>query len=222
MRNSKIVVIIAMSLVLLTGCGSNNRQDTTNRENQAQSTQNEQEPSKSQTNTPEYFDTTISQEVVSEHYLSLGTLDKEVRIEGDERDRDEVEILNGKLIFPKGAIQSVAVKESDGTERFVQAKEKEVRNLMQALESASCSGIITTTSDKNDEVILVYKTADTEYRTVYIEHAEKDYYLVRVKEDDWDEYEEIDEISDRKSDQDFDVVQIQSKAVSEIINNWIK
>lgn len=222
MRNHKIVVIIAMSLVLLTGCGSNNRQDTTNRENQAQSTQNEQEPSKSQTNTPEYFDTTISQEVVSEHYLSLGTLDKEVRIEGDERDRDEVEILNGKLIFPKGAIQSVVVKESDGTERFVQAKEKEVRNLMQALESASCSGIISTSSDKNDEVILVYKTADTEYRTVYIEHAEKDYYLVRVKEDDWDEYEEIDEISDRKSDQDFDVVQIQSKAVSEIINNWIK
>ena len=211
-----------MSLVLLTGCGSNNRQDTTNRENQAQSTQNEQEPSKSQTNTPEYFDTTISQEVVSEHYLSLGTLDKEVRIEGDERDRDEVEILNGKLIFPRGAIQSVVVKESDGTERFVQAKEKEVRNLMQALESASCSGIISTSSDKNDEVILVYKTADTEYRIVYIEHAEKDYYLVRVKEDDWDEYEEIDEISDRKSDQDFDVVQIQSKAVSEIINNWIK
>lgn len=55
-----------------------------------------------------------------------------------------------------------------------------------------------------------------------IEHTEKDYYLVRVKEDDWDEYEETDDISDRKSDQDFDVVQIQSKAVSEIINNWMK
>lgn len=222
MRNNKIVVIIAMSLVLLTGCGNNDRQDTANQEKQEQSTQNEQENSISQTNTPEYYDTTISQKVASEHYLSLGTLDKEVLIEGDERDRDEVEILNGKLIFPRGAIQSVVVKESDGTERFVQAKEKEVRNLMQALESVACSGIITTTSDKNDEVILVYKTADTEYHTVYIEHAEKDYYLVRVKEDDWDEYEEIDDISDRKSDQDFDVVQIQSKAVSEIINNWMK
>ncbi|MCI5639903.1 MAG: hypothetical protein MR316_02810 [Lachnospiraceae bacterium] len=222
MRIKKFVAITMISLLLLTGCGGNDQKNATQQESQTQDTVNDQNESTAQTNTPEYSNSTTSQNVASQYYLSLGTLEKEVELEGNDRDFDEVEILNGKLIFPNGAIQSVVIKESDGKERFIQATEQEVRNLINALESVDCSGTITATSDKKSEVILVYKTKDTEYRTVSIESAENNHYLIRVKEDDRDEFAEIEDISDRNSEQDYDVVQVKSQKVSEIINHWIE
>ena len=220
MKIKKLVAITTISLLLLTGCGGNDQQNATQQESQTQETVNNQNESTSQTNTPEYSNSNTGQNVASQYYLSLGTLEKEVEIEGNDRDFDEVEIVNGKLIFPNGAIQSVVIKESDGKERFIQASEQEVRNLLNALENVDCSGTITANSDEKSEVILVYKTKDAEYRTVYIESAENNHYLIRVKEDDWDEFAEIEDISDRNSEQDYDVVQIKSQKVSEIINNW--
>lgn len=227
MKLKKITTLTATALgmlLLFTGCGNNERQ------NSAQTPQT-QAPAvtdngmASATNAPGSTESTNNmsdQRVASGYYLALGTLEKGVVVEGNDRDRDEVEIMNGKLVFPLGTIHSVIVKENDTKERFVNATEEEVRNLLTEAERAECSTAVTANPDKKREIILVYQTRDNEYRTIYIESAGKNYYLLRVKEDDRDEFAEIEDITDRQTGKDYDVVQIQSKEITQIIKNWIK
>lgn len=216
---TSVTAVAVASLLIFTGCGNNNQQNSA----QAQQTQAPVDTGNnaaSTTNAPQATNSSSGQTVASDYYLSLGTLEKGVVVEGNNRDRDEVEILNGKLVFPLGTIHSVIVKENDKKEQFVNATEKEVRNLLTAAEGAECSTTVTETPDKKTETILVYQTRDNEYRTIYMESAGNDYYLVRVKEDDRDEFAEIEHIDDKQTGNDYEVVQIQSKEVTRIIKKW--
>lgn len=217
---TSVTAVAVASLLIFTGCGNNNQQNSAQAE-QTQAPVDTGNNAASTTNAPQATNSSSDQTVASDYYLSLGTLEKGVVVEGNNRDRDEVEILNGKLVFPLGTIHSVIVKENDKKERFVNATEKEVRNLLTAAEGAECSTTVTETPDKKTETILVYQTRDNEYRTIYMESAGNDYYLVRVKEDDRDEFAEIEHIDDKQTGNDYEVVQIQSKEVTRIIKKWI-
>lgn len=217
---TSVTAVAVASLLIFTGCGNNNQQNSAQAE-QTQTPVDTGNNAASTTNAPQTTNSSSGQTVASDYYLSLGTLEKGVVVEGNNRDRDEVEILNGKLVFPLGTIHSVIVKENDKKERFVNATEKEVRNLLTAAEGAECSTTVTETPDKKTETILVYQTRDNEYRTIYMESAGNDYYLVRVKEDDRDEFAEIEDIDDKQTGNDYEVVQIQSKEVTRIIKKWI-
>lgn len=244
MKLSKIAglaVATAATLVLFTGCGNNNGQKDSQATQNPQATQEAQGNTESQTqiteapsdtdnmsgadhamasetNSPGNSSSTSN--TASSYYLSLGTLNNKVVIEGDNRDRDEVEILNGKLVFPLGSIHSVAVKEGDQKEHFVNASEEEIRNLLTTLENTKCATKITANADNKWEVVLVYQTKDNEYRTIFLESAGDDKYLLRVKEDDRDEFAEVEDITDRETGIDYEMVQIQSKKITKIVKNW--
>ena len=105
MKATKVIALAVMSLLVFTGCGSNKNQNSTTQAEGATSpaaTQNNQDTA----NTPDTTNQTSQKSVASEYYLSLGTLKEEVVIEGENRDRDEVEVSNGKLVFPRGTIRS--------------------------------------------------------------------------------------------------------------------
>lgn len=244
MKLSKIAglaVATVATLVLFTGCGNNNGQKDSQATQNPQATQEAQGNTESQTqiteapsdtdnmsgadhamasetNSPGNSSSTSN--TASSYYLSLGTLNNKVVIEGDNRDRDEVEILNGKLVFPLGSIHSVAVKEGDQKEHFVNASEEEIRNLLTTLENTKCATKITANADNKWEVVLVYQTKDNEYRTIFLESAGDDKYLLRVKEDDRDEFAEVEDITDRETGIDYEMVQIQSKKITKIVKNW--
>lgn len=236
-----LAVATAATLVLFTGCGNNNGQKDSQATQNPQATQEAQGNTESQTqiteapsdtdnmsgadhamasetNSPGNSSSTSN--TASSYYLSLGTLNNKVVIEGDNRDRDEVEILNGKLVFPLGSIHSVAVKEGDQKEHFVNASEEEIRNLLTTLENTKCATKITANADNKWEVVLVYQTKDNEYCTIFLESAGDDKYLLRVKEDDRDEFAEVEDITDRETGIDYEMVQIQSKKITKIVKNW--
>ena len=217
---TSVIAVAVASLLIFTGCGNNNQPDSAQAE-QTHAPSDTGSSAVSTTNAPQATNSSSGQTVASDYYLSLGTLEKGVVVEGNNRDRDEVDILNGKLVFPLGTIHSVIVKENDKKERFVNATEKEVRSLLSSVEGAECSTSVTETADKKVETILVYQTRDNEYRTIYMESAGNDYYLVRVKEDDRDEFAEIEDIDDKHTGNDYEVVQIHSKEVTRIIKKWI-
>ena len=143
-------------------------------------------------------------------------------IEGENRDRDEVEIDNGKIIFPRGTIRTVVVKGDTEGEQFVNASEKEVKNLISTIEKAEWSTVTEAPQNLNKETVLVYQTSDREPLTIFIQSIGNDNHLLRMKEDDRDEYSEIEDISDRDSRKDYDVVQIHSAEVTKILKNWMK
>lgn len=236
-----LAVATAATLVLFTGCGNNNGQKDSQATQNPQATQEAQGNTESQTqiteapsdtdnmsgadhamasetNSPGNSSSTSN--TASSYYLSLGTLNNKVVIEGDNRDRDEVEILNGKLVFPLGSIHSVAVREGEKKEHFVNASEEEIRNLLTTLENTKCATKITANADNKWEVVLVYQTKDNEYRTIFLESAGDDKYLLRVKEDDRDEFAEVEDITDRETGIDYEMVQIQSKKITKIVKNW--
>lgn len=222
MKLSKIAglaVATAATLVLFTGCGNNNGQKESQATQNPQATQEAQGNTESQTQITEAPSDT--ENTASSYYLSLGTLNQKVVIEGDNRDRDEVEIQNGKLIFPLGSVHSVAVREGEKKEHFVNASEEEIRNLLTTLENTKCETKITANADNKWETVLVYQNKDNEYRTIYLESAGDDKYLLRVKEDDRDEFAEVEDITDRETDIDYEMVQIQSQKITKIVKNWI-
>ena len=222
MKLSKIAglaVATAATLVLFTGCGNNNGQKESQATQNPQATQEAQGNTESQTQITEAPSDT--ENTASSYYLSLGTLNQKVVIEGDNRDRDEVEIQNGKLVFPLGSVHSVAVREGEKKEHFVNASEEEIRNLLTTLENTKCETKITANADNKWETVLVYQNKDNEYRTIYLESAGDDKYLLRVKEDDRDEFAEVEDITDRETDIDYEMVQIQSQKITKIVKNWI-
>lgn len=222
MKLSKIAglaVATAATLVLFTGCGNNNGQKESQATQNPQATQEAQGNTESQTQITEAPSDT--ENTASSYYLSLGTLNQKVVIEGDNRDRDEVEIQNGKLVFPLGSVHSVAVREGEKKEHFVNASEEEIRNLLTTLENTKCETKITANADNKWETVLVHQNKDNEYRTIYLESAGDDKYLLRVKEDDRDEFAEVEDITDRETDIDYEMVQIQSQKIAKIVKNWI-
>ena len=222
MKLSKIAglaVATVATLVLFTGCGNNNGQKESQATQNPQATQEAQGNTESQTQITEAPSDT--ENTASSYYLSLGTLNQKVVIEGDNRDRDEVEIQNGKLVFPLGSVHSVAVREGEKKEHFVNASEEEIRNLLTTLENTKCETKITANADNKWETVLVYQNKDNEYRTIYLESAGDDKYLLRVKEDDRDEFAEVEDITDRETDIDYEMVQIQSQKITKIVKNWI-
>lgn len=245
MKLSKIAglaVATAATLVLFTGCGNNNGQKESQATQNPQATQEAQGNTESQTQITEApsdtdnssnsdnamaaetnspGDSSSTSNTASSYYLSLGTLNQKVVIEGDNRDRDEVEIQNGKLVFPLGSVHSVAVREGEKKEHFVNASEEEIRNLLTTLENTKCETKITANADNKWETVLVYQNKDNEYRTIYLESAGDDKYLLRVKEDDRDEFAEVEDITDRETDIDYEMVQIQSQKIAKIVKNWI-
>lgn len=222
MKLSKIAglaVATVATLVLFTGCGNNNGQKESQATQNPQTTQEAQGNTESQTQITEAPSDT--ENTASSYYLSLGTLNQKVVIEGDNRDRDEVEIQNGKLVFPLGSVHSVAVREGEKKEHFVNASEEEIRNLLTTLENTKCETKITANADNKWETVLVYQNKDNEYRTIFLESAGDDRYLLRVKEDDRDEFAEVEDITDRETDIDYEMVQIQSQKITKIVKNWI-
>ncbi|MDY3774917.1 MAG: hypothetical protein SO023_07365 [Eubacterium sp.] len=222
MKLSKIAglaVATAATLVFFTGCGNNNGQKESQATQNPQATQEAQGNTESQTQITEAPSDT--ENTASSYYLSLGTLNQKVVIEGDNRDRDEVEIQNGKLVFPLGSVHSVAVREGEKKEHFVNASEEEIRNLLTTLENTKCETKITANADNKWETVLVYQNKDNEYRTIYLESAGDDKYLLRVKEDDRDEFAEVEDITDRETDIDYEMVQIRSQKITKIVKNWI-
>ena len=221
MKATKVIALAAISLLVFTGCGSNKNQNSTTQAGEAASpaaTQNNQDTA----NTPDTTNQTSQKSVASEHYLSLGTLKEEVVVEGENRDRDEVEVSNGKLVFPRGTIRSVIVKYADGKERFTDVSKKKVNNLISVLEREECTSAVSTQQNNGKEIILVYQTGDDDNHTIYIQSVGNDNYLLRVKEDDRDEFAEPEDISDRDSTREYDAVQIHSKELTKIMNQWMK
>ena len=221
MKATKVIALAVMSLLVFTGCGSNKNQNSTTQAEGATSpaaTQNNQDTA----NTPDTTNQTSQKSVASEHYLSLGTLKEEVVIEGENRDRDEVEVSNGKLVFPRGTIRSVIVKDADGEERFVDVSKKKVNNLISVLEREKCTSAVSARQNKGKEIILVYQTDEDDNHTIYIQSVGNDNYFLRVKEDDRDEFAEAEDISDRDSTREYDAVQIHSKELTTIMNQWMK
>lgn len=92
---------------------------------------------------------------------------------------------------------------------------------MTTLENTKCETKITANADNKWETVLVYQNKDNEYRTIYLESAGDDKYLLRVKEDDRDEFAEVEDITDRETDIDYEMVQIQSQKITKIVKNWI-
>lgn len=223
MKLRKITALAVATVFLFTGCGSNNNQNNAAQAGQTEgpNAENTQNGSAASTTSPDATNQPV-QSVVSEYYLSMGTLDKEVVIEGDNRDRDEVEIDNGKIIFPRGTIRTVVVKGDTEGEQFVNASEKEVKNLISTIEKAEWSTVTEAPQNLNKETVLVYQTSDREPLTIFIQSIGNDNHLLRMKEDDRDEYSEIEDISDRDSRKDYDVVQIHSAEVTKILKNWMK
>ena len=163
MKLSKIAglaVATAATLVFFTGCGNNNGQKESQATQNPQATQESQGNTESQTQITEAPSDT--ENTASSYYLSLGTLNQKVVIEGDNRDRDEVEIQNGKLVFPLGSVHSVAVREGEKKEHFVNASEEEIRNLLTTLENTKCETKITANEDNsfNGSVITELEVGD--------------------------------------------------------------
>ena len=236
-KASSLLLVTITALFILTGCGDDKKQNSTKsttqkEEVQAQEetqTQGEQTDEKYQsekmtiykTASPQITKKAANQRVASKYYLSLGMLEQSVSVEGDNRDRDEVEISNGKIVFPVGSIHSVALRENEGKVRFVNASKMEVNNFINAVESAKCITNVTANPDRKSEVVLVYKTIDHEYHTIYVESAKDNNFLFKVKEDDWDEFAELEDIEDRQSGQEYKVVQLKSKKLAKIIKKWM-
>lgn len=221
MKATKVITLAAISLLIFTGCGSNKNQNSTTQAGEAASpaaTQNNQDTA----NTPDTTNQTSQKSVASEHYLSLGTLKEELVVEGENRDRDEVEVSNGKLVFPRGTIRSVFVKDADGKERFTDVSKKKVNNLISVLEREECTSAVSTQQNNGKEIILVYQTGDDDNHTIHIQSVGNDNYLLRVKEDDRDEFAEPEDISDRDSTREYDAVQIHSKELTKIMDQWMK
>lgn len=221
MKHLGLAAYAVAAMLVFTGCGFNNNQGNTTSQGEQTGSPEATENVTAATNDPKTTNQPSNQSVISEHYLSLGSLDQAVEVEGKNRDRDEVEIDNGKIVFPRGKVLTLVVKDDTKAERFVNASQKDVKSLLSAIEKAGCSTEVTTQKENGREVVLVYQTSDRDLRTVFIQNVGKNEYLLRVKEDDRDEFAEIEDISERNSDKDYDVVQFESKEVSKLLQKWI-
>ena len=230
-KASSLLLVTITALFILTGCGDDKKQNLTESTTQKEETQTQEEQTDekyqseemvmSETDSPQKINNSVNQKVASKYYLSLGILDKKVAVEGNNRDRDDFEILNGKIIFPLGSIHSVVVRENEGKEHFINASQKEVNDFINTIENAECITKVTANPDKKSEVVLVYKTIDNDYHTIFVESAENNNFLFKIKEDDRDEFAEIEDIEDRNSGQEYKVVQLKSKKLAKVIKKWM-
>ncbi len=225
-----VVSTCIFAMLALTGCGGNKTETQENTENQTK-TEVEAERPESTENTaiketakPKVTKEPFNTSVASGYYLSMGELKERVVIEGDNRDNDEVEIVKGKLIFPRGAIRTVIVKDAAKGDRYVEPTKDEILNLVSAIEEVACKGItkMNPADKKAQEINLVYEVDDDDLRTIQLQRGKGNKYFLRVQEDDAEEFSELDDISERNADRDYDVVQIDSEKVTKILEKWLE
>lgn len=221
MKRIRITAIIVTALLIFTGCGSEKNQESTVQEGENGNPEVERGEDKTIA-TPETTEPAPRQTAASDYYLSLGAFEENIEIEGNHRDRDEVELANGRLVFPKGTLRSLLLKEDDKGERFVSVPKKEMQRFLTVLEKIDCSAAAVSGKKQGREMILLLQTKEDEFLSVSIQEIETDQYLLQVREDDQDEFDEPEDISDQDSDKDYNAVQMHSKDITAFMEKWMK
>ena len=221
MKKVKIMAIAITVLFLFAGCGSDKNQKSMEQEGQNGTPEVTQGEEKN-TGTPEMTNQPSGQLMASDYYLSLGAFEESIVVEGNQRDRDEVQLVNGKIVFPEGMVRSLIIKNDTKEEQFVNASKEEMLKFISAVEKADCSTGSVSKSEDGQEMILLYQTKEDEFLSVYIQSMGEDIYFVQVKEDDHDEFAEVEDISDRDSQKDYDAVQLYSKDITAYMDKWMK
>lgn len=161
--------------------------------------------------------------VSSGYCMALGVLEKNVAINGPERNESEVSILDGHILFPQGAIRSLCIGSWSRKDSSYNIKEAEIDSLIDEIENAK---ILEKLPEKKIDNISRIRTkvlllnSHGEFRTVNITSYGKGYHEMFVEKDDEENFSSpVDICSDsgKKKEHLF----FKSKEIENAIKKWI-
>lgn len=214
-NNVKVLLLASMLTmsIVMTGCGSK----IENSEESAKT--NKIEKLETTDDSAENIDTTVS----SGYWLSLGVLDKNIAINGSNRNEVELSISNDKILFPQGAIRSVCIGSWSRKNQSYRLEQSEVDGLVNEIENTK---IIKKLPDSAFENMTRIKTnililnSHGEFRTVCVTSYGKGYHEITSEKDDKDNYSKNVSIASEQGAK-MDRVFLQSNKLENMLKDWI-
>lgn len=211
-----LFMFLITTIVLATGCNKNDDINNGNKKNMSINPTAEQEEVEEKA---DEYDTGVS----SGYYLSLGALDKNVALNGQERNESEVSIVSDKMIFPQGAIRSVCIGSWSRKEKSYNPEQSEVDNLIKEIERAKIvkklPGSVFGKMSKIQTKLLVLNSHG-EFRTVHATTYGKGYHEISVVKDDPDDFSKTVYIKSDKGEKKKHIF-LYSNEIEKIIKKWI-
>lgn len=170
------------------------------------------------------FDKTIA----SGYDLSLGIYEKDMAINGADRDEKNWLISNKKISFPQGVIRSISIKDNAKKQRFVNISEDEIRDFIDIIENEDSQEDVMKKQEDNIlddfygmETEVVYLTGEGEYRVFHISSVGADYHCLTVYADDKENFSKEINMIDQDTKKKAEFSWIHSKQLTKILKSWI-
>lgn len=168
-------------------------------------------------------DIKIDTSVSSGHYLSLGVLDEDIVLNGAGRDKPEVTVAGGKVLFPQGGIRSICIRSWARKEKAYDLPKEEIVQYVDALERAGMVDGLPENVWKmvRIETHILYVNSDGEFRTIGAVSFGNGYFEIFVEKDDAENFAK--EVS-MKSDtgEKYQHIFVRSMEAEKAIKGWIQ
>ncbi len=163
-------------------------------------------------------------QISSEYYSRLGGLDENVVKNGSHRDESEVIVAKDKLLFPQGAVRSIAIGCWSRQDKAVRPPKSEVDAYLDAIENAKIikeKDVPDTILDKAFiETHVLLLNSHGEFRIVDDVYFAEGYHQILVEKDDINEYAKSVRIK-CNGKKKVSSVFLRSKKACKYIKNWM-
>lgn len=224
-----LVSIIGMTAV---GCGSNSDEaksinDTktslyaeadTNAVSDDTSKAEDKSGSDSDSNTAEY-----DKSIASGYYLSLGGLNENVTINGSNRDEAELTVADNKIVFPQGAVRSIAIDNWGRKISSCDVSTSDVEAFVENIEKSELIDAIPARVQRKMckiESNIVYLNSHGEFRTIGVVSYGDGYCEIFSREDSTEDFAEYVKLKNSKGE-DVEQIFFKSEDVEKTLRDWI-
>ncbi|OKZ75901.1 MAG: hypothetical protein BHV87_04735 [Clostridiales bacterium 36_14] len=214
-------VLLSLSLA---GCGTINNNTKNEQKKEASATNLSSDKhinnaSKELQSDNDSADTSIS----SEYYLSLGVLNENIIQNGAHRNESEVTVYNKRVLFPQGAIRSIAIMNWARKEKAYNPPKSEITQYVNSLENADIVEEIPENVLKNAmniEMHIVYLNSHGEFRTITVTNFGDGYHEISIEKDDTEDFAKKVPIKSNTGEK-YQQVFFRSLDIEKTVKSWI-
>lgn len=214
----RVILLIVLSIFVV-GCSRNSAKNMISNEKRNDTTVKTNQKKEQTVKENLECDTSVS----SGYYMSLGVLDENFVINGPNRDETEISIVNGKVVFPQGAIRSVSVGSFSRKDEAFNLEKKELDSLIKEIETTKSIVKLPKRVFENMPRIqtkLLYLNSHGEFRTISITSYGEGYHEISVEKDDVENFSKPVKFKVDKGGKKKHVF-LQSDEIEKKIKEWI-